>query len=558
MPQNRDINSPLSRFQARLARPRSAKRIDALLSTENPSAAIRALNVSELYFLIKEVGLIDAVDLVALASPDQFQGCLDLEAWDSDQLQQQAILPWLAVLMETGFEKVGQVWQGLDPELTALVMARNIRIYDHSLDEEAPEDSELPRFETPDRFFTIELTSDSEDDIRLIAALIGDLYRADLALARHTLMSARSEMPSYLEEMSYRWRSGRLADLGYVDFYQALEVFRPLDPKSVVIGEETAEIVGDGAEQNRGPGNLPVPMLERVLGRSFLARALSAIDDAEEANRLESALIVLVNKVLAAAKVSPGDEEAVLIGTEHATATLALGLETVSRGNDDAAKRALQSISLGRLHRVGYTVSLRLARAATQLLPRARGAGDPTNDVLAALAKARPFYSGMLDVPPTHEIRPFESLRDIATVAAHLRQLTARIALAQALGADLIAATELETTPNLDSHGQTAIANYLINGRVNERFEDLSLTTDDAKKLAEILAGDNPPTSQEIAERFTHLIAGTEITIDQPALAMLAETMLTRMIEEFAPFAQTNSDIDPRFIETIRLTATQS
>ncbi len=39
---------------------------------------------------------------------------------------------------------------------------------------------------------------------------------------------------------------------------------------------------------------------------------------------------------------------------------------------------------------------------------------------------------------------------------------------------------------------------------------------------------------------------------------MLAETMLARMTEELAPLAQTNSDIDPRFIETIRLTATQS
>ena len=33
-----------------------------------------------------------------------------------------------------------------------------------------------------------------------------------------------------LEEQSYRWRAGRLADLGYVDFYDALDLFRPLEP----------------------------------------------------------------------------------------------------------------------------------------------------------------------------------------------------------------------------------------------------------------------------------------------------------------------------------------
>ena len=56
-------------------------------------------------------------------------------------------------------------------------------------------------------------------------------------------MSARSELSAELEEQSYRWRSGRLADLGYVDFYDALDLFRPLTPDQVKIGEGTEDRV---------------------------------------------------------------------------------------------------------------------------------------------------------------------------------------------------------------------------------------------------------------------------------------------------------------------------
>ena len=85
-------------------------------------------------------------------------------------------------------------------------------------------------------------------------------------------MSARSETEAELEEMSYRWRSGRLADLGYVDFYEALDLFRPLTPDQVQIGEGSQDPI------ENEPTHLPVVVAEEVVGRSFLARTMAAID----------------------------------------------------------------------------------------------------------------------------------------------------------------------------------------------------------------------------------------------------------------------------------------
>src|SRR5262245_8012704 len=290
----------LARLRAQLAQPRGYRRIDALLSAENADAAVAALSAGEVFELVHEVGFEDAQALIELATPHQIQGCFDLDGWNKDQLEVPTLKPWLAALVECGFEKVGQVWGNLDAELRALILQRSVIVYDTTQNEGPEEDNDEPIMPTPDRFFLLELKGD-DDTQRLTMRIVEDLYRADPDLARHTIMAARSEPPGELEETSYRWRANRLADLGYVDFYEALDLFRPLTPDQVNIGEGSQDRPLDEGEMR-----LPVVVAEEVIGRSFLARAMAAIEEPEEAERLEQALMVLVNKVLAAGRAKPG------------------------------------------------------------------------------------------------------------------------------------------------------------------------------------------------------------------------------------------------------------
>src|SRR5688500_17414435 len=111
---------PLARLRTDLAGPRGYKRVDALLSAEDPEAAVTALSPPELYELVAQVGFADTTDLIALATPEQIRGCLDIEAWDRDRPIVNAMKPWLQALIEAGFEKLGLAWERLDPELRAL------------------------------------------------------------------------------------------------------------------------------------------------------------------------------------------------------------------------------------------------------------------------------------------------------------------------------------------------------------------------------------------------------------------------------------------------------
>lgn len=435
---------PLSRFRAAVSRPRGKKLAAAILESRDPAAQVAALPATELYLLLRELGLADAGEIFALATPEQVRGVIDLDAWNRDQIETTKLMPWIAALIEGGYERVTDVWSGLDQELRALILARETRIFDLSLGEDPddePASDELPVIRTPDTFFAVRIMSEDHAVQTTVARLIDFLYRGDMELARHTLMAARSELLAELEEMSYRWRSGRLADLGYVDYYDALSIYELLDPEAITIGENTASV-------SRGPGaRLPVSLADAIFGRAFLARALDHITDAAEAQRLEMALVVLVNHVLAADRAQPGDADALALAAERATATLALGLETISRGDLEAAADALRTVALSRIFRAGHTLGIRLAHLATPLSLRALALDDPAPAIISALINtARPRYAATLDDPPAQEDRAFASVKDLARAAWAVADIAGRIALAEAIGID-VAALAREKTP---------------------------------------------------------------------------------------------------------------
>ena len=532
----------LSRLRTALARPRGAARVDQLISAADAPAAVAALSVPELYALVKEVGFADTTELLALATPEQVRGCLDMDVWDRDVIVDEAARPWLATIMEAGFEKLGEIWDTLDPEFAALILARWTRIYDLSLEEEVPDDVERPLIRTPDTFFAVEITAEHDDDIRQTIQLIDDLYKADMVLARHTLMAARTEPMAELEEMSYRWRSGRMADLGYVDFYEALEVFRPLDPAHVELGEATAEDVGPVAEgdEARVPRAMTVPLAEAVSGVAFLRRALERIDDPAEHDRLETAVVYLVNRVLSAARVKPGDEQALRTGAEHAAATLSLGLETVAAGDVDHAVTALRNVSLTRLHRVGFTITLRLARLARALAPRAGNAEYADRALIAGLMAARPWLACELDEPPTAGVRPFASRADIQRAAAALTRLALRIAIAeQGLGVNLSAAT-LQEHQDLDHHARTALARALAGGEA------------DATPLGlDELPRDFGPDARETARaKLVERLDRAGVSSGREYLDELIDSWLWQVEQALADLPE---NPDPRFINGILL-----
>lgn len=443
---------PLGRWRARLGRGRRLRRSDELLESADAAGRIRGLPPDEFYWLLREVGLPEAGGLLRHATAEQIQVAIDFDAWDRDRILPGRLAEWTAAIAGAPPDKIGEWARGLDIEVLAWLLVTAARVYDLGT-EEPPDEPQGTFWPTPDRFFVIDVFGRVDLGVPPLLHILDALYRSDKDLARRILVGTRGELASDLEETAYRWRCGRMADLGFADYYEALEVFRELDPGSVRIGESALPRLrpldegpgpagADAGDALRSPGAL----IQRLRdGRGPFSRAVSGLATSEDLADLHFALVALTNRVLGAERVAPGDDAAVRAAIQGLEGTLDLAVEFLARGAPAFETEAVRTVSLVRLHRLGVSVVAKLARLARALrgggpfaAPRASGRPDiweqDDGAILGAVDRARPLFPRLLETPPRAGDRPFASLDDIARATAAIERAGAAVAMLAGLG----------------------------------------------------------------------------------------------------------------------------
>jgi hypothetical protein len=432
----------LSRYRAQLGRGKRARRAEELFASPEPERAIRALPPDEFYYALTEIGFPEAAEVLQYATGEQVRGVLDFVLWERDQLSGERLEEWLSALVDAPAATVTTWLRSLDVELVALMMRRRARIYDLSLDE-PPEEPEGTFLNTPDRLFTLDLLGD-EEQARVTARLIDALYREDKNLARRLLVGMRAELDAELEELAYRWRSGRMADLGFIDFYEALEIYREIDPASVRVGDEPQERVRPSSDPAReGDLRLPAFLAERLGGGSPFARAMGGVRSSDELADLHFGLVSLSNRALSADRVTPGDHERMAAVLARVAATLDLAIEFLARGSEERATAAVRSVPMVTLFQLGVSLAAKVQRLGLALrrkTPFARLAPEVSlfepedAELLAAVTALRPMFPRRLDEPPAAGERPFSRLSDLAAATAALERVGAAVAMLYGLG----------------------------------------------------------------------------------------------------------------------------
>ncbi|HEY6105531.1 MAG TPA: DUF6178 family protein [Anaeromyxobacteraceae bacterium] len=454
---------PLARARAELAGARGRKRLDVVLGAPDPGALVRALPADELHFLIRDVGLADAAELVRLASPEQFRTFLDLDAWRGSTPDPARALPWLRAARSGALRSDAALahWKdqvrALDPELVSLVLLDALRI--HSLEEDPDPELRSDHFlRTPEGRYVVEFRVEGVDYLA-VRALVDDLYAEDPFLATRRLESVRWEIRSELEESALRWRNARLADLGYPDLQEALSWFaRP-----------PAAPAAEPGLPERPPGFF----LAEFRRGALLDRAAARLDP-EAAERVERQLAAAANAVLVADAVDPGDLAAVRRAVESARAMLELGLEAAAGSDQARAAEALAATPLKRLFQQGFGRVLELRWRAERLLgPGGAGTREaplldaPLGEALAALARRRPLYFPGLEAPreewgtaaaAAHVPRAFLASSELGRAAAALDLADSLLALGRALGL-VPAPAGVAPGPRLSALYLTALAN---------------------------------------------------------------------------------------------------
>jgi hypothetical protein len=411
----------LDEARAALAKARGRQRLDLILDAPNPQALVRALPADELYLTIRDVGLGDAVALVQLASADQFKVFLDLDAWSRDGFDPKKALPWLRAARAGAHldPKAAARWDRklstLDREVLYLALQSSLRI--HDLEQDPDPEIHSDRFmRSPEGKFVVEFLVDGTEYLA-VKGLLDDLYAEDPFAAARLLSSLRWDLPSELEETALRWRTGRLADLGYPTADEALSWFaRP--PRTPA--------------HHAAPPERPPGFLLATLSRgSLLDRAFARLAP-EDRDGVEGQIVSAANAVIVADAVDPADPDAVRAAFEAARGYLDLGLDRLSGGDDAAAAEALAAAPVKRIFQEGFGRVLELAWRARDLRKRAGEEarfGSPLDEALEALSARRPRYFPGVEAPEAewgtiaaaaYQPRHFATPQDLARTAAAL------------------------------------------------------------------------------------------------------------------------------------------
>ena len=119
---------PLHEQAVQLTRLPAKTRQELILASRQSLDLARRLSSETFFYTLKEIGLTDAVGLLALASPEQLQDMMDLDCWRRDQLDDQRLLGWLMFLDEAGSSKLAEWALQADVELLVLLVKRHFEV----------------------------------------------------------------------------------------------------------------------------------------------------------------------------------------------------------------------------------------------------------------------------------------------------------------------------------------------------------------------------------------------------------------------------------------------
>lgn len=486
---------------------RGKDKLDVLLEAPDPLAAIAAIPAEDLYLAVLEIGRDDAAEIITLASVPQFRIFVDLACWPRSDEGPRApdVLAWLRLAREAGgnsdtaLARYQEKLAGLDLELLMLVLKSALTVHDLQEEEDPDIADDASIYRTPEGRYLVEVRS----DYPAMKQLLDDLFERDTFGTARLLEALRWEVPTELEEVARKWRDGRLRDLGFPGFEEAISFYaRPAArPQAAVAPSAGTALVAPT--------------------RALLDAALELLRG-EELQRAEEGIVYAANSALVANAVSLDDASEVHEQLVQARATLSLGLELLSNGDPAEAAQVLATMPVRTIFQTAMGESYRLQARARKIaitarLPQAQAAtllDLPLAEVVDAFARKRPLFHA----PESRRPRVLMNRAEIARAEALLDEAEATVALLHALGlapavlGPLADAAGLGAAVVRASDAVRALADSQLRG------SPLSLTA---------LAGDDRPRSPEVVQKAHELISDATAKLDTPAATRAAERLRT-------------------------------
>ena len=424
---------------AQLVQLEAKERQEVLLSAKNGVALARALSSETLLYTLKEIGLPDAVGLLAMASPEQVRDMLDLDCWRKDSLDAGRLTNWLLLLNESGSGKLAEWILHADIELLVLLIQRHFEVV-RKVDIEEEPDFDESKYFTFDEQYLLRFRGESEPILYL---LLEQLRTLDYRRYLHALENSLFELESGLEEQAFRWRAARLEDRGYPQYEEAQALFRFLPPDSIVPPHPPPHEGGMGGAYQRSPDTLhlaagddaitpPDHALALLAGpTSFFSQVLASLPRRTIA-QIGQELAYLTNNIVTAEARDTGEVSEIrrCVGMAHDYVNI--GLSYAAKEDETVARELLQTTQIRPFFQTGWSVLQRLQQQAGLMAAQLEEDGlaewesyldPPFREMYAGVRRKEPLFFVGLKTPGEIVSRRFGHLSEIRQVEALLAQI---------------------------------------------------------------------------------------------------------------------------------------
>jgi len=379
------------------------ERVALILGDPDATKLTRALHPQELYWLFKETGTSDAMDLLALANPQQCLFILDMELWKGWTFEEDKAVEYLGYILKGSEEHFLELLPHLDFNLLSLLLGRELVVAGGIGDLNTDEERQTDWDHTFDDVFLIKFKNPKHAQV--IGSFLELVCRFDNPLYTALMESVSGEIDIESEEECYHIKSGRLADLGFPPLEEAREIYSRINPATFSPGRSKV------LEQTGQSTTLPATFLT---GTTFLERVILRMDS--ELFRME--LNYLINTALVADQAHLVDTEYMKSVVERVYGYLNIALEYLCQGDETKGAEILSGEYLKNLFRLGFSIVLDLKFKAERLTDT--DTDYATGKALSGLKSPRPLYYRGLDADGIDGYREFREMQDVKIMSDFL------------------------------------------------------------------------------------------------------------------------------------------
>lgn len=404
---------------------------------DNEVAVLQELPVETLYLALKDADPETSLWFYENAVPSQIQGLLDIDCWEGSRFLPERAAGFFKDLTLLHPVKLNEYMKGLDPEFVVRTLLEFCDVLDFD-QENPPEIPEHSFLISPDNKYLLVLKTDDPSVREALYQWLNRISAANLELMRRHLESCKWEQISDLEEFSYQIKKGRLEDMGFVDYHEALALYafgnaaelkaqmleKPIS-KDQKLRVRSLDDVTEESDPSTQEEWLPSMIADPLHADGFLAKALSEVKNIQLKEILIQEIVRTFNATLAADQVLHLDLESIRKASQRTRKYLDLGLSYLSQGSPETGALWLETQPLAEVYRLGWLVVQDLQRAVKQLtkITPVSFFGDAEAQLLQDLNTRHPDidsqYAKELEIPSG----PLVELPAVLKVGERLAQL---------------------------------------------------------------------------------------------------------------------------------------